>query len=233
MPTKENYCLKWNNFQDYANLAVGLLREDSDLVDVTLACEDGQQVEAHKVILASSSPFCMNLFKRNKNQHPIIYMMGLNLEILVPILDFIYYGEASIHHNNVESFLVLAEELKIRGLTEDVSPGQKEYTHKIDESEQSLPTTETDPIAFQNDFDFDDYFELKESVRSKMRRSKSFLPSGIPAIACTVCGEEGQYTTVKNHIEAKHIRYFSCDICGKLFKSKNSESKHFSMNHRT
>ena len=34
----------------------GNLIEDKDF-DVTLACEDGQQVEAHKVILAASNPF--------------------------------------------------------------------------------------------------------------------------------------------------------------------------------
>ena len=31
---------------------VGSFREDNDFADMTLACEDGQQVEAHKVILA-------------------------------------------------------------------------------------------------------------------------------------------------------------------------------------
>ena len=37
--------------------AFGELREGKDYTDVTLACEDGQQVEAHKVVLTSSSPF--------------------------------------------------------------------------------------------------------------------------------------------------------------------------------
>ena len=36
---------------------VGSFREDNDFADMTLACEDGQQVEAHKVILAASSLF--------------------------------------------------------------------------------------------------------------------------------------------------------------------------------
>ena len=37
--------------------AFGNLREDYDFADVTLACEDGQQVEAHKVILAEQVLF--------------------------------------------------------------------------------------------------------------------------------------------------------------------------------
>ena len=35
---------------DNVNSAFGNLIEDKDFSDVTLACEDGQQVEAHKVI---------------------------------------------------------------------------------------------------------------------------------------------------------------------------------------
>ena len=42
---------------DFEDNAFGELREGKDFTDVTLACEDGQQVEAHKVVLTSSSPF--------------------------------------------------------------------------------------------------------------------------------------------------------------------------------
>ena len=37
--------------------AFGNLRENNDFADVTLACEDDQQVEAHKVILAGQVLF--------------------------------------------------------------------------------------------------------------------------------------------------------------------------------
>ena len=48
----EKLCLKWNDFQENAISAFGTLRNDREFADVTLACEDGQQVEAHKVILS-------------------------------------------------------------------------------------------------------------------------------------------------------------------------------------
>ena len=48
----EKLRLQWNDFQDNIRTTFGNLREDNDFADVTLACEDGQQVEAHKVILA-------------------------------------------------------------------------------------------------------------------------------------------------------------------------------------
>ena len=49
--------LKWNKFQDSVNSAFGRLREDNDFTNVTLACEDGQLVEAHKVIFAGQDRY--------------------------------------------------------------------------------------------------------------------------------------------------------------------------------
>ena len=53
----EKLCLQWNDFKENVNSAFVRLRDDKEFTDVTLACEDGQQLEAHKAILASSSPF--------------------------------------------------------------------------------------------------------------------------------------------------------------------------------
>ena len=91
----EKLCLQWNDFQDNIKIAFGNLREDNDFADVTLACEDGQQVEAHKVILAASSPFFQKLLGRNKHSHPLIYMRGMKSDDLLAIVDFLYRGEVS------------------------------------------------------------------------------------------------------------------------------------------
>ena len=64
----EKLCLQWNDFQENIKGAFGNFREDENFNDVTLVCEDGQHVEAHKVVLAASSPFFQKLLGRNK--HP-------------------------------------------------------------------------------------------------------------------------------------------------------------------
>ena len=46
----EKIFLQSNDFRNDVSSAFGDLRDDKDFTDVTLACEDGQQVEAHKVI---------------------------------------------------------------------------------------------------------------------------------------------------------------------------------------
>ena len=48
------------------------MREDKDLTNVTLVCEDGEQVEADKIILAASSPFFMDILARRRHPHPLI-----------------------------------------------------------------------------------------------------------------------------------------------------------------
>ena len=106
----EKLCLNWKNFQQNISSAFRDLRSDDDLSDVTLACGDGFQVSAHKVILASSSPFFMNIFKMNKTSHPFIYMRKMKSEDLVAIVDFLYYGEAEIDQDHLDDFLALAEE---------------------------------------------------------------------------------------------------------------------------
>ena len=65
MQTTEKFCLQWNDFKDNVSSAFGNLRDDREFADVTLACEDGQQIEVHKLILASSSPFFWELLKKN------------------------------------------------------------------------------------------------------------------------------------------------------------------------
>ena len=71
-----------NDFLENVNKAFGNLREEKEFADVTLACEDGQQLEAHKVILEASSPFFQNLLTKNKHPYPIIYMKGAKFEDL-------------------------------------------------------------------------------------------------------------------------------------------------------
>ena len=85
--------------------------------DVTLVWEDSQQMEAHKVVLSISSPLFQNLLKGNRHKHPLIYMRGMKSEDLIAIVDFLYYGEANVFQENLDSFLATAEELKLKGLT--------------------------------------------------------------------------------------------------------------------
>ena len=117
MSTTEKFSLKWNDFQNNITSTFQSLREDSDFADVTLACQDGQQVKAHKVILSASSPFFKNLLKINTHPHPLIVMKGIKVKDLAAIVDFIYFGETQIYQEHLDTFLGIAEDLKLKGLS--------------------------------------------------------------------------------------------------------------------
>ena len=127
------FCLKWNDFQENINSVFGGLREDSDFADVTLACGDGEQIEAHKVILAASSHFFLNMLTRNKHPHPLIYMRGIKSEDLLAILDFIYSGEATVRQESLDTFLSIADDLKLKGVSGNAG-GQKVTKSQLTET---------------------------------------------------------------------------------------------------
>ena len=117
MNSSEKLCLQWNDFKENITTSFKELREDRDFTDVTLACEDGKQIEAHKVVLVSSSPFFMEILKKCRHPHPLLYMRGFKSEDLIGILDFLYFGEANVLQDNLDTFLALAKELRLKGLT--------------------------------------------------------------------------------------------------------------------
>ena len=62
-------------------------------------------------------------------------MKGIKSEDLLAIVDFLYCGEANVHQENLDSFLAIAEELKLKGLM-----GQPKDNEKKTESNYMDPT---------------------------------------------------------------------------------------------
>ena len=249
--------MKWNDYQANIQSAFESIRSNGDFSDVTLAFEDGQQVEAHKVILAASSPFFQTILTKNKHHHPLIYMRGMKSEDLVAIVDFLYFGEANVYQENVDSFLTIAEELNLKGLTRDSKtsdvdkpPFQPEQaksnrkqvsntTELKTENHKSYKLIEGEmemTVAVQIDNVNISYIQdLDQQVRSMMRKSENMLKGGSKkADMCTVCGKEGQAGSIKDHIEANHMEGVSipCNNCDKTFRSRTGLRKHITRNHQ-
>ena len=115
--SKDKFCLKWNDFESNISAAFRELREDKDFFDVTLACDD-DQIQAHKVILSACSPFFRKVLRRNKHEHPLLYLKGVKYADLVSVLSFMYHGEVDISQEDLNTFLAVAQDLKVKGLTE-------------------------------------------------------------------------------------------------------------------
>ena len=80
----EHFCLKWNNFQRNIVAALGNLKLDEDFVDVTISCEGGKLIKAHKVILSACSDYFRDLFRvRHSLYIRFRQIFQLNLELKI------------------------------------------------------------------------------------------------------------------------------------------------------
>jgi len=118
MGSSEKFCLRWNDFETNISNAFKELRDDKDFFDVTLACDD-EQIEAHKVILSACSPFFRNVLRRHHHQHPLLYLKGVKYTDLQSVLNFMYHGEVNVAQEELNSFLAVAEDLRVKGLTQN------------------------------------------------------------------------------------------------------------------
>jgi len=123
MANSEKFCLRWNDFESNISVAFRELREEKDFFDVTLACDDSQ-IQAHKVILSACSPFFRNVLRRNPHQHPLLYLKGVKYKELLCVLNFMYQGEVNVAQEELNSFLAVAEDLRVKGLTQNNSSGE-------------------------------------------------------------------------------------------------------------
>jgi len=114
----EKFCLRWNDFETNISVAFRELRDDKDFFDVTLACDD-EQIQAHKMILSACSPFFRNILRRNPHQHPLLYLKGVKYSDLQSVLNFMYHGEVNVAQEELNSFLSVAEDLRVKGLTQN------------------------------------------------------------------------------------------------------------------
>jgi len=139
----EKFCLRWNDFESNISVAFRELREEKDFFDVTLACDDSQ-VQAHKVILSACSPFFRNVLRKNPHQHPLLYLKGVKYQELLSVLNFMYQGEVNVAQEELNSFLAVAEDLRVKGLTQSNS-GSKSSTSPSHRTREP-PPPERDPV---------------------------------------------------------------------------------------
>eukprot|EP00092_Neocalanus_flemingeri_P035855 GFUD01039037.1.p1 GENE.GFUD01039037.1~~GFUD01039037.1.p1 ORF type:complete len:274 (+),score=63.64 GFUD01039037.1:44-865(+) len=133
-----SFNLSSNDFSSSVTKSFKKLLNDNNFSDVTLVCDDGRQMEAHKVILGSSSQFFQKILLRNLHQHPLIYLTEVKYEQLKSLMNFIYIGETEVGNDDLENFMKIAKKLGIQGLVE--------HTLEISETDLDEASTATDTI---------------------------------------------------------------------------------------
>ena len=226
----EKLCLQWNDFKAIVSSAFGSLRNNHDFADVTLACENGNQFEVHKVILASCSPFFKNLLQIHKHKHQLIYMRGLSSDTLAAVLDFLYFGEANVAPENLNDFLALAAELKLKGLEGE---GNIENVRTRQKSTNSHAQTKSEPLSMKSISEKPDYEASSKEVLSTATDLSVPANDEENLFPCKNC----DYTTRFSHNLTKHFNAMhtdimhECSLCDSKYSWKQHLKEHFDSAH--
>ena len=194
----------------------------------------------------------MGLLKKAIHPHPLLYMRGLKSEDLIGIIDFLYCGEATVFQDNLDTFLALAEELKLKGLTggaevkkeSDIETPQsksiirKKYQLKKQPESNVVSSkggheSDTTAAVLENKVSIA-IQDLDEQVKSLITKGELSAGPGQGFMSsCNVCGKQGPYKNMPNHVETNHITGIThaCDKCGKISRSKNALRMHVSNSH--
>ena len=249
MPLEDKISLKWNDFHLNIQESYRLLRDDSHFSDVTLSCEGSHTVEAHKVILATSSPFFSRTIDQAKHPHPFIYLRGVDAQHLETIIDFIYRGEVTVKQDDLDQFLEIARELEIKGLSERPDSSIEETSH----DNQNEPNIAPSPlktklnqnsnklVSIQNNMDIkvephdanadivsaDDVFpnDLAEEVETFESQPVTGEKVSVAGLANKVLDEE-----IESLMEKCDVMW-KCTKCGKEHKNKSFIKTHIEAKH--
>jgi len=215
------------------------LRIAEELLDVTLACED-ETLQAHKVVLSASSSFFRSLFRKTKQSSPIIFLHGVLYKDLTAMLDYIYTGETQILAEDMDRFIKVATDLKIKALSAIDDEDKAENTNHVSEesvvdqlniASEKLVNLENKMNDMKKEPGEKSLEQLAREISEKIER----LPDndGLQMWKCTVCGKVGKKFKLKTHVEI-HLEGYShkCLHCGKAHKTRSALSGHMYYVHK-
>ena len=169
MIPSEKFHLKWNVFHENMATSFKDLRQEGDFTYVTLACEGNQQLQAHKLILSSSSPFFKNILRSYKSAEPLIYLRQVSFQDLASVVDFMYYGQADVKEENLNSFLALSEEFELKGLA------RHDKTDEFDQFNGQNKIKETANISLKVKVSDFEQPSIGQNTLIKSKRSKEVV----------------------------------------------------------
>ena len=203
------------------------LLSDTDFTDVTLACENDKVVKAQKLILSGSSSFFRNLLLVNPRKHPLIYLKGVNMRDLQAVLQFIYLGETKVEKDMVTSFLEVARELDVEGLTKDLE--ENTYTDKHMEDDFKNTYLDKDLVKTVKEEKADD-----SQSYTKVMLEENLQKGQENAFSCNKCQFKTKHQfAMKRHISSVHDKLwaYNCDFCDKKCSQKFNLLRHNEIAH--
>ena len=241
----EKFSLKWNDFQSNVSKSFSILRNEAYLHDMTIVTDDNEQIAAHKLVLSACSEYFKNVFKNNKNSHPLLCLEGVSSQDISNVMDYIYNGELQIFQEDLDRFLSLAQRLKLEGLLSNTNNDPNEFNHKettnINDEDGETLAMEKSKIENQAEnithervltkvsmSNVENISEVNEQIEQNVIKNLDGTYS------CRICGRNflRHIRNIRNHIET-HLDglNFNCPMCEKTFRSRHALAMHKHRHH--
>ena len=113
METADYLKLSWNSHSKNFKAVLKDLHQVESLSDVTLVCNDGTEIMAHKFVLIGSSPvFRSMLYRSSQRDNTIVYLRGVSRIELEWVLKFMYLGQTQVPPTELQNFMDLVKTLR-------------------------------------------------------------------------------------------------------------------------
>ena len=223
--------------------------------DLSIICEDNEEVKAHKLILCSRSSFLKQLLLENELalvQHPKLILCDTSRECLENILTFIYHGTVSISQDRLKEFKSALVNLGIeKPISEKRIRNQEQTNHvkkvKLEADPFSIKEeriSDADDDNADNDFDFEHLEDLLndgyESDHNDRDRQVADIKTDDDKSSNEKkedIAEEGkiQPNTIMPNIKKRkgkeEIGSFMCPECGVIYTMKKLLKQHIESVH--
>ena len=117
----EQLCLTQGSLEAHISSSMKELLSEKKLPDVTLVSDDVtlvsddlKQIQAHRIVLAASSPVLKNLLLSNHHTQQVLVVAGVGQQELKAFIDFLYLGEVHIDSDRLSYFTELCKNLKMK-----------------------------------------------------------------------------------------------------------------------
>ena len=189
--------------------------------------------------------FFKRLLKSHPHPQPLLYMRGIKASELVALVDFIYHGEANIFQEQLESFLTLAEELELKGLSENSEEITSEFPNYPPPKKEPFPSKDQPKTHLNRNGGLTPKSEYQAQMVQNARQSgtridpdtlakiDSMIEKRADGYSCNQCEHTAKTRQhMREHVE-KHIEglQYPCNFCDRVLRSSHALRSHKSRNH--
>ena len=114
--SQETFDVTWDDYPGHLKIMMDSFLTNDSFTDVTIVCDDQKKIKSHRNILSASSSVLKNLLEVERlSSSSVLYLKGIHSQDMQAVLQFIHKGASRVTTERIESFVDVAQNLKIKG----------------------------------------------------------------------------------------------------------------------